>query len=94
APPTGGGLDLEVQGNYYSILPGYDLSNLPEEQRKAFLDTINTQMCTCGCKGETLGYCLVNDPGCVVVKARVRKIYKDITGKDAPVEAQQQKKTP
>lgn len=78
----GGGLNLEVRAKYYSILPGYDLSGLSDKERHAFLETINTEMCPCGCQGETLGYCLVNDPGCMVVKARVKKIYKDITGQD------------
>ncbi len=79
---TGGGLGLEVKGNYYSDLPGYDLSVLSDDERKAFLETINTEMCPCGCTGETLGFCLVNDPGCMVVKAKVKKIYKDLTGKE------------
>ncbi len=73
-------LDIEVRGNYYSILPGYDLGSLGEVERKAFLDRINGEMCPCGCKGETLGFCIVNDPGCPVVKARVKKIYTDVVG--------------
>jgi hypothetical protein len=77
-----GTLNLEVRAKYYSILPGYDLSALSDEERHTFVEAINTEMCPCGCEGETLGYCLVNDPGCMVVKARVRKIYKDVTGKD------------
>ncbi len=84
-PPTGatgGGLGIEVKGNYYSILPGYDLSVLSDDERAAFLETINTEVCPCGCTGETLGFCLVNDPGCMVVKAKVKKIYKDLTGKE------------
>ena len=77
-------LDLEVQGNYYSILPGYDLSSLSEAKRKVFLDMVNREKCTCGCQGETLGWCLVNDPGCPVVKARVRKVYTDVVGTAPP----------
>lgn len=83
--PGGGkpeGLGLEAQGGYYSILPGYDLSKVPEDKKKAFLDRINSEMCTCGCQNETLAYCLVNDPGCPVVKARVRKIHADMIGAD------------
>lgn len=82
-----GTLNLEVRGKYYSILPGYDLSDLSDKERRTFLETINAEMCPCGCRGETLGYCLVNDPGCMVVRARVKKIYKDVTGKEPPVEA-------
>jgi hypothetical protein len=80
----GSDLNLEVKANYYSVLPGYDLSSLPDLQRKEFLETINREMCPCGCEGETLGYCLVNDPGCMVVKARVGRIYKEITGQEPP----------
>jgi hypothetical protein len=80
----GSGLNMEVKANYYSVLPGYDLSSLPDLHRQAFLETINREMCPCGCEGESLGYCLVNDPGCMVVKARVGRIYKEITGQDPP----------
>jgi hypothetical protein len=80
----GSDLNLEVKANYYSVLPGYDLSSLPDLQRKEFLETINRERCPCGCEGETLGYCLVNDPGCMVVKARVGRIYKEITGQEPP----------
>ncbi|MBI3451116.1 MAG: helix-hairpin-helix domain-containing protein [Acidobacteria bacterium] len=73
-------LSLEVQGGYYSTLPGYDLTKVDEAKRKSFLDTVNRETCNCGCSGETLGYCLVNDPACPVVKARVKKIYADIVG--------------
>jgi len=72
-------LDLEVTPNYFSILPGYDLSNVPEEKARLFLDTINKEICSCGC-GHTVAFCFVNDPDCPVVKARVRKIYTDIVG--------------
>jgi len=77
-------LDLDVHGGYFSVLPGYDLSKVDTEKRKRFLDAINSETCNCGCSGETLGYCIVNDPGCPVVKSRVKKVYTDIVG-SAPV---------
>jgi hypothetical protein len=80
ASAEGPKLDLEVQSSYYSVLPGYDLTKVDTEKKKRFLDTINSETCSCGCSGETLGYCLVNDPGCPVVKSRVRKIFTDIVG--------------
>lgn len=73
-------LGLTVRRHYYSVLPGYDLSVMTDDQRRAFLEAINTELCTCGCQDETLGFCLVNDPGCPVVKARVRQVYIDIVG--------------
>jgi hypothetical protein len=77
----GQGLGISVVSNYYSILPGYDLGDLTEPQRQSFLERINRELCPCGCENETLGYCLVNDPGCPVVKARVRKVYEEVVGR-------------
>ena len=77
-----GELNLSVRAHFYSSLPGYDLSGLTDPQRMAFLETVNRELCSCGCVNETLGYCLVNDPGCPVVKARVKKLYKDMIGSD------------
>ena len=75
-------LNLSVRAHFYSELPGYDLEGLSEAQRMAFLEAVNREMCSCGCENETLGFCLVNDPGCPVVKARVKKIYRDMVGSD------------
>jgi hypothetical protein len=83
--PAGGALDLEVKMGYYSILPGYNLENLDPQKKKLFLDTINNEKCSCGCSNDTLGFCLVNDSSCQVVRARVRKVYTDIFG--APPQA-------
>jgi hypothetical protein len=67
---------------FYAILPGYDdLDKIDPALRKQFLELVNREMCACGCSGETVAFCLVNDPGCPVVKARVRKIYEEIVGK-------------
>lgn len=81
-------IDLEVKSDYYSILPGYDLSKLDDTKKKVFLDTINHEQCSCGCTGETLAWCLVNDPGCPVVKARVKKVYTDTFGQPPPATGQ------
>ncbi len=67
---------------FYAMLPGYDdLDKIDPALRKQFLEMVNREMCACGCTGETVAFCLVNDPGCPVVKARVRKIYEEIVGK-------------
>ncbi len=84
-PPTSstetGGPIGEVRP-FYGILPGYDdLDKIDPALRKQFLEMVNREMCACGCTGETVAFCLVNDPGCPVVKARVRKIYEEIVGK-------------
>jgi len=79
---TGTGPIGAVRPNYYSKLPGYeDLDKIDPLKRTEFLETVNREMCSCGCKGETIAFCLVNDPGCPVVKARTKKIYDDIMTK-------------
>jgi hypothetical protein len=83
SPPSaqGSGPVGNVRPGYYAKLPGYDnLDKIDPIKRKEFLELVNREMCACGCQGETLAFCLVNDPACPVVKARVRKIYEDVTG--------------
>ena len=71
-----------VRPGYYAKIPGYDdLDKIEAAVRTEFLERINAEQCPCGCQGETLAFCLVNDPGCAVVKGRVRKIYDDVTKK-------------
>jgi hypothetical protein len=73
-----------VRPGFYGRLPGYEnLDTMDPVKKKEFLELVNREMCACGCTNETLAFCLVNDPGCPVVKARVRKIYEDVTGKPA-----------
>lgn len=71
-----------IRPGYYGRLPGYDdLDKLEPTAKKAFLEAVNREMCSCGCVSETLAFCLVNDPGCPVVKARVKKMYDDTVSK-------------
>ena len=82
ASSTGAGPIGAVRPNWYGKLPGYDdLDKIDPLKRTEFLETVNHEMCSCGCKGETVAFCLVNDPGCPVVKARAKKIYDDIMTK-------------
>jgi hypothetical protein len=79
--PQGSGPVGNVRPGFYAKLPGYEsLEKIDPIKKKEFLELVNREMCTCGCQGETLAFCLVNDPACPVVKARVRKIYEEITG--------------
>ena len=72
----------DVRPGYFGKLPGYEnLDSIDPLKKREFLETINREMCSCGCQTETLAFCLVNDPGCPVVKARVKKIYDDIVSK-------------
>jgi hypothetical protein len=80
--PAGVGPIGGVRPGFYSKLPGYDdLDKIDALKKTEFLETVNREMCSCGCKGETVAFCLVNDPGCPVVKSRAKKIYDDIMTK-------------
>lgn len=71
-----------VRAGFYAKLPGFeDLDSIDPLKKREFLETVNREMCTCGCKDETVAFCLVNDPGCPVVKQRARKIYDDIVNR-------------
>jgi len=64
--------------NYYTELPGFDLGKLTPRQKEKFLQRVNSEMCTCGCKNDTLARCQVNDPNCPVVKGMVQKVYDEV----------------
>ena len=71
-----------VRPGFYSKIPGYeDLDKIDPLKRTEFLESVNRELCSCGCKNETVAFCIVNDPGCPVIKARVKKIYDDIMTK-------------
>lgn len=82
--PTGTGPITAVRPGFYGKLPGYEgLDKIDPLKRTEFLETVNREFCTCGCKNETVAFCLVNDPTCPVVKSRAKKIYDDIMTKPA-----------
>jgi hypothetical protein len=64
--------------NYFTELPGIDIAGLKRGQREKFLQRINSEICACGCKNDTLARCYVNDPRCPIVKPLVQKIYDEI----------------
>ncbi|MFQ5877073.1 MAG: hypothetical protein ACE5JH_05210 [Acidobacteriota bacterium] len=64
--------------NYYADLPGFDLSKLSRRQREKFLQRVNSEMCTCGCKNDTLARCHVNDPNCPAVKGLIQQVYDEV----------------
>ena len=64
--------------NYFTELPGFDLAALKPRQREKLLQQVNSEMCTCGCKNDTLARCYVNDPGCRLVKSLVQKVYEEV----------------
>lgn len=64
--------------NYFTELPGIDIAALNARQREHFLQQVNSEMCPCGCKNDTLARCYVNDPRCPIVKGMVQKAYDEV----------------
>jgi thiol-disulfide isomerase/thioredoxin len=46
-------------------IPGVDLSKVPDGQRSAVLQALNSDGCTCGC-GLTVAKCRIDDPACTI----------------------------
>ena len=64
--------------NYFTELPGIDVAGLKHGQREKFLQRVNSETCSCGCKNDTLARCYVNDPRCPLVKSLVHKVYDEV----------------
>jgi hypothetical protein len=64
--------------NYFTELPGVDLASLRPRQKEKFLQRVNSEVCTCGCKNDTLAHCYVNDPRCPVVKGMVQRVLDEV----------------
>lgn len=76
APTNTGG--IEAVANYFAEVPGFDLAPLGEHGREKFLHRINSELCTCGCKNETIAWCLVNDPKCPSVKGLAQTVFDEV----------------
>jgi hypothetical protein len=68
---------ITVTLNYFDRLPGIDLDKLSPQRRQRVLDRANKEACTCGCKGDTVARCLVNDPSCKLVKTLAQQIFEE-----------------
>jgi hypothetical protein len=64
--------------NYFGDLPGIDMSSLQPGQREKFLHRANSELCTCGCKNDTLAKCYMNDPNCDVVKGMLLAVLDEV----------------
>lgn len=69
---------IEAVANFFTDLPGFDLTALDAPKREKFLHRVNSEMCSCGCKNDTLAHCLVNDPRCPTVKGLVQAVYDEV----------------
>jgi len=63
--------------NYFTDLPGIDTASLKPRQKEKFLQRVNSELCTCGCRNDTLARCYVNDARCPVVKGMVQKVFEE-----------------
>ena len=54
-----------------------DFSALDEDQKKAVLDGINGEYCSCGCS-LTLAQCVVTDSSCPIRNTNIAKIQSDV----------------
>jgi hypothetical protein len=77
-PDPGNTGQIEAVANYFAELPGFDLAPLGERGKAKFLHRVNSEMCTCGCKNDTLAHCMVNDPKCPQVKGLVQAVYDEV----------------
>ncbi len=64
--------------NYYADLPGIDMASLTDAQLETFLHRANSELCTCGCKDDTLAKCYINDPSCPVVKGMLESVLEEV----------------
>jgi hypothetical protein len=77
-PAPGNDSQIEAVANYFAELPGVDLAPLGERGKAKFLHRVNSELCSCGCKDQTLAFCLVNDPKCPQVKGLVQSVYDEV----------------
>ncbi len=64
--------------NFYADLPGIDMSSLTDAQLEKFLHRANSELCTCGCKDDTLAKCYINDPSCPLVKDMLKSVLEEV----------------
>ena len=69
---------IEAVANFFTDLPGFDLASLDKPRREKFLHRVNSELCSCGCKNDTLAHCLVNDLKCPTVKGLVQTVYDEV----------------
>lgn len=75
--PTNTG-SIEAVANFFTEVPGVDLTALDTRSKEKFLHRVNSELCTCGCKNDTIARCAVNDPKCPLVKTLVQKVYDEV----------------
>jgi hypothetical protein len=69
-----GDLKIAVDPQYFAEFPGYNLDHLTSGQHAWLLKQANTIYCTCGCRGDTVGRCVVTDPTCQTARKMLDKL--------------------
>jgi hypothetical protein len=75
-----GSLHLAVESNVYADFPGFDLTKLPADRKQAVIERANKTYCTCGCKGDTVARCVVNDASCQAARRMLQAMIDQVTG--------------
>ena len=70
---TYGQKDLAVEGSYLKL----DFTDLTPAQLNRVIHRMRTEMCTCGCVGDTIDQCLVNDPSCGTAVTLAKQILRE-----------------
>lgn len=68
-----------VAKSFQERLPGIDMNLMTSDERKKLLEFVNKQKCTCGCKDDSLAWCLNNDKGCPFALPLVTLAAADIS---------------
>ncbi len=65
--------DLPGRGSYLKL----DFTNLSPEQLNRVIHRLRTEDCTCGCEGDLIDQCLVNDPSCATAVTLAKQIIRE-----------------
>jgi hypothetical protein len=68
-----GAKDLPGRGSYLKV----DWSGLSANQMNRVIHRLRTEFCTCGCKGDLIDQCLVNDPSCETAVTLAKQIIRE-----------------
>ncbi|MFN7974508.1 MAG: hypothetical protein U0166_19505 [Acidobacteriota bacterium] len=63
-PTPSTGAPAPASKTFIRTLPGIETQLMSAEEREKVLKLVNEQRCTCGCKDDSLAWCLNHDPAC------------------------------
>ena len=77
-PPAPSIQDMPSAIMRFENVPGFPLTDVSANQKKVFLDRVNRESCSCGCVGDTVAKCVVQDPSCQVAPAMAARILAEV----------------